>query len=64
MIFETHPSFTFRKQKKDKEIYCRFLMLKQQVTNTVSLNWIQAAIASGFKLDSYSASNIGFPVRI
>jgi len=30
----------------------------------VSLNWIQAAIASGFKLDSYSASNIGLPVRI
>jgi len=30
----------------------------------VSLNWIQAAIASGFKADSYSASNIGLPVRI
>jgi len=30
----------------------------------VSLNWIQAAIAAGFKLDSYSASNIGLPVRI
>ena len=30
----------------------------------VSLNWIQAAIASGFKLDSYSASNIGLPLRI
>ena len=30
----------------------------------VSLNWIQAAIASGFKPASYSASNIGLAVRI
>ena len=30
----------------------------------VSLNWIQAAIGTGFKPDSYSASNIGLPVRI
>jgi hypothetical protein len=30
----------------------------------VSLNQIQAAIATGIKLDSYSASNIGLPVRI
>jgi hypothetical protein len=34
------------------------------VSAIVSLNWIQAAIASGFKSDSYSASNIGLPVRI
>ena len=35
-----------------------------KVVPLVSLNWIQAAIASGFNLDSYSASNIGLPLRI
>ena len=34
------------------------------VEHIVSLNWIQAAIATVFKPDSYSASNIGLPVRI
>ncbi len=37
---------------------------RELFTTNVSLNWIQAAIASGFKPDSYSASNIGLPVRI
>ncbi|MES9856908.1 MAG: alpha/beta hydrolase, partial [Sedimenticola sp.] len=35
-----------------------------RLKNIVSLNWIQAAIASNFKSVSYSASNIGLPVRI
>ncbi len=34
------------------------------IVENVSLNWIQAAIACGFKPDSYSASNMGLPVRI
>ena len=30
----------------------------------VSLNWIQEVLASEFKPDSYSASDMGFPVWI
>jgi len=36
----------------------------EKLTARVSLNWIQAAIATSFKPDSYSANNIGLPVRI
>jgi len=38
--------------------------IDERIVEVVSLNWIQAAIARGFKPDSYSASNIGLPVRI